>query len=138
LVIVGKGKDARRLKSKVKSKKSKVYFMGEVSDNRLWAIYKNARALIFPAEDEEFGIVPVEAMGHGVPVIAYASGGVVETVVEGKTGVFFDELSVDSLIKAIEPSSHRAIEPLACKKQARKFSKEKFARKIKKFVLDKL
>jgi glycosyltransferase involved in cell wall biosynthesis len=121
---------------------SKVEFLGEVSDEEKFELMRNATAFIFAGEDEDFGIVPVEAMGSGTPVIAYKSGGVKETVVEGNpsagsgqgTGVFFDELSRESLIGAIRKFEKTKILPDDCRKQAEKFGKERFIKEIKKFV----
>ena len=96
---------------------------------------RNAKAFIFASEDEDFGITPVEAMSVGIPVIAYRSGGVVESVLQGKTGVFFDELTVDSLSKAIIRFSKDT--PYARSifvKQAQRFSKERFKKEVEEFV----
>src|SRR5258708_8849200 len=86
-----------------------VEFVGEVTDEEKYVLMKNAKAFIFASEDEDFGIVPVEAMSCGTPVIAHFSSGVKETVVDGTTGVFFKELTVDSLIDAIELFTHLPI-----------------------------
>ncbi len=111
-----------------------IEFIGEVSEKELVNLYKGAEALLFPSEYEDFGIIPVEAMAQGVPVVAYRSGGVKETVIDGKTGVFFDELSADSLTKAISRLSKLKIKMDDCKKQARKFGKERFKNEIKEFI----
>lgn len=79
-----------------------VTFLGSVTDQELHELYAGASVLLYPVEDEDFGIVPIEAMGHGVPVIAHASGGPLETIIEGKTGVFFEELTTAGLIAAIK------------------------------------
>lgn len=134
LVIVGKGREESYLKQIANSQQSTVEFWGEVPDEKLPEVYSNAKALIFPAEDEEFGIVPVEAMGYGVTVIALRSGGVPETVVEGKTGIFFDTLSVDSLVDALKSFEKLSFNPEECRKQAEKFSKEEFANSMVEFV----
>lgn len=107
-----------------------IQFLGEIADEEKLAIMKNAKAFIFAAEDEDFGIVPVEAMSVGTPVIAYKSGGVLETVVEGKTGIFFDQLTVESLIDAIKKFEKMKIKPEECGKQAKQFSKKRFIREI--------
>ncbi len=75
-------------------------------------------------------------MAAGTPVIAYRSGGVKETVIEGKTGIFFDELTVESLTKAMKQFSSLTINPDACIKQAGKFSKQRFMRLISSSVDD--
>lgn len=135
LKIVGKGREEEYLKSIAGPT---IEFLGEVPDEKLGEVYAGAKALIFPAQDEEFGIVPVEAMAYGVPVTAYKSGGVKETVIEGKTGVFFDELTVNSLIKSIEQLNNRTIEQSDCINQARKFSQDRFKKQIKAFINQKL
>lgn len=134
LVIVGTGVDEERLKSAVDTTKSGVTFLGEVSDEKLNDLYKNAKAFLFTAEDEEFGIAPVEAMGYGLPVIAYRSGGVQETVVEGKTGMFFDTLSPESLEETIKTFEKKKFKKDIIVKRAKEFSKERFKKKINNFV----
>ncbi len=111
-----------------------VEFLGEISDEELTNLYAGCKAVIFPAVDEDFGIVPVEAMSFGKPVIAFRSGGVVETVVDGKTGVFFDKPTTDSLIAAIKKLDTIKIKGEDCIKQANKFSKDVFKAKIVEFV----
>jgi len=119
---------------KSSSLKSKVEFLGEVSDEEKMELMRNAKAFIFAGEDEDFGIVPVEAMGSGTPVIAYKSGGVKETVVEGDTGVFFEELTVESLKKAIQKFEGMKFDPEVCMRQAEKFGKERFVKEIQEFI----
>ncbi len=109
---------------------STVEFVGEVSDAEKVALMKDAKAFFFAGEDEDFGIVPVEAMGVGTPVIAYRSGGVKETVLEDKTGVFFDELTVASVIRAIKKFKTMNIKSQDCIKQAEKFNRKHFEEKI--------
>jgi glycosyltransferase involved in cell wall biosynthesis len=94
-----------------------------------------AKAFIFPSEDEDFGIVPVEAMACGTPVIAYRSGGVVETVTDGKTGMFFNELSAPSLIVAINTfTKQKQRWSAACVLQAQRFEKNRFQEEIRKVI----
>ncbi len=114
--------------------RSSIEFLGEVSDEEKLQLMKGAKAFIFAAEDEDFGIVPVEAMGQGIPVIAYRSGGVLETVVDGKTGVFFDELTVESLKSALKKFEKMQISKEACYNQAKKFGKEEFVKKINNII----
>lgn len=136
LVVVGKGPEEKYLKSIAGET---IKFLGEVPDEELPSIYQKAKALIFPALEEDFGIVPVEAMGYGKPVIALRNGGVMETVADGKTGLFFDKPEVKSLIEAIKRfeqiKDQFRIED--CLNQAQKFSKEIFKEKIKDFLTDK-
>jgi glycosyltransferase involved in cell wall biosynthesis len=114
-----------------------VVFHGAVTDEKLHALYAEAKALLYPVEDEDFGIVPVEAMGHGVPVIAHASGGPKETVVAEKTGLFFDDLSVVGLKKAIstfEKFEDKKFKAKAINVYAQQFSKQRFKNEIEQLV----
>lgn len=115
-------------------KRPLIEFVGEVSDEEKWELMSGAKAYINASEDEDFGILPVEAMAAGIPVIAYRSGGVKETVVEGKTGLFFDELSVQSLVNVIKQFEKTKIDPKECQKRATQFSKERFEKEIMQFI----
>lgn len=120
--------DSSRLRS------NNIEFVGEVSEEEKYELMKNAKAYLFAAADEDFGITPVEAMSYGTPVIAYKGGGVLETVIDGKTGVFFDELTEKSLLEAIKKLEKLKIIAEDCKKQGQKFSKERFKTQIQMFV----
>ena len=111
-----------------------VEFLGQVTDKELARLYKGARAFLALAKDEDFGITPVEAMSVGAPVIAYNGGGYKETVLQGKTGLLFDEYTADGLIKAIKQFEKMDVNSEDCIKQAEKFSKERFKREILNFV----
>lgn len=119
--------------------KGKVEFLGHVTDEELVNLYSGAKAFFALAADEDFGITPVEAMLCGTPVIAYHGGGYKETVIDGKTGIFFHELSVSSLVHAIKKFEklrqvqHDKMRE-ECKNQAEKFSKERFKKEIQVFV----
>ena len=126
---------ARPPKSAGRRWRPAVEFLDEVTDKEKWELYRGAKAFIFPSEFEDFGIMPVEAMAVGTPVIALRSGGVRESIIEGKTGVFFDEPEVDSLVKAIKRFEKMKIKPQDCINQAKKFSKERFKREIEQFIL---
>ncbi|MBI2029808.1 glycosyltransferase [Candidatus Gottesmanbacteria bacterium] len=134
LKIVGKGRDEGFLKSLVTSQMSHIEFLGEVSDEELEKVYSGAKALIFPSQDEEFGIVSVEAQSRGVPVIGLRSGGIPETLIDGKTGILFDDLTVESLVSAINKLERTKINPQDCIRNAKKFSKERFENEIKDFI----
>lgn len=112
----------------------KTQLLGEVSDAELGRLYKNAKFLLFPAEDEDFGMVPVEAMGYGVPVIAHRSGGPLESIVEGKTGLFFNEFSSESLAKAIKKAQKIEWDRAKIHKHALEFGEKEFIQKIRTFV----
>jgi glycosyltransferase involved in cell wall biosynthesis len=98
LVIIGEGPEIKRLKAMAGPT---VQFLGRTPFQILKQKMAQCRALVFPGE-EDFGMVPVEVMASGRPVIAYGSGGALETVVDGETGILFDEQSVDALIDAVE------------------------------------
>ncbi|MFF8803215.1 MULTISPECIES: glycosyltransferase [unclassified Methylobacterium] len=97
--------------------------------------YARALGLIFPGE-EDFGIVPVEAMASGRPVIAYGRGGATETVVDGRTGVFFDEQSEDALIDAVARLEGLALDPAEIALHARQFNPARFERQMRQAVAE--
>lgn len=113
-----------------------VEFLGEISQGQKDQLYSQAQAFIFCSDNEDFGMVPVESMAHGCPVIAYKSGGTTETVIDGKTGVFFDELTPKSCVAAIQKFQKSQITSQNCILRAADFSTEKFISKIKKIVLE--
>lgn len=115
-----------------------IEFLGEVSEQKKWELFSGAKAYIFTSEDEDFGIMPVEAMMAGTPVIAHKSGGVLETVIDGKTGVFFNAFTVESLEEAIKKFEKTKLDPKELKDYAQKFSKERFKRELQEFVNTKL
>ena len=102
-----------------------VEFLGWQPDDRLRDWYRRCRCLVFPGE-EDFGIVPVEAQACGKPVVAYALGGILETVVENSTGVFFAEQTVDALLHAVEDCAARKWDPVEIQRNAARFSVEHF------------
>ena len=128
LVIIGTGGDSPRLK---KMAGFSVEFLGWQNEANKIAYLQNARAVIFPGE-EDFGIVPVEAMAVGKPVIAYRKGGALETVVEGITGVFFDQPTVPALIGAIRKFivTEDKFDAKTISAQAQKFSKQRFQQEM--------
>lgn len=113
---------------------SNIEFLGEVTESEKWELLKGAKGFIFPSEQEDFGIIPVEAMAVGTPVIALNQGGVKETVVEGKTGLFFNERTPESLAKAVNRFETMKFKSEDCINQAKKFSKERFKKEMLQFV----
>lgn len=114
-----------------------VEFLGEVGEQELYKLYVGAKALIYPSEQEDFGIMPLEAMSCGTPVIALNQGGVRETVIDGETGILLNQPTIDDLIAAIKRFDdiyHHSKWSDACIRQAKKFSKERFKREISHFV----
>lgn len=98
LVIVGLGRQGRSLKRKAKKN---IKFVGQVTEQELKNYYLGAKALIMPQE-EDFGIVAIEAQSLGVPVIAFKKGGAIDTVIPEKTGVFFEEQKPESIVEAVK------------------------------------
>lgn len=136
LKIVGVGRDERRLKNLAGKT---VSFLGEVSDEQLSQLSLKAKAFLFSAVDEEFGIAPVEAMGYGLPVIAFKSGGLNEYIFDGVNGFLFETLTEDSLIKKIKIFESLSFDQLlkmkiAARKKAEEFSEEKFKERILSFI----
>ncbi len=130
LVIVGDGRDRRRLE---RIAGPTITFLGRVSADRLPDLYAGCRAFIFPGV-EDFGIAPVEAMAAGRPVIAFAAGGALDTVIEGVTGVFFREPTPESLAEAVRRFEAMRFDPLAIRRYAERFDKRAFQEKIKKIA----
>ncbi len=130
LRIIGTGPEIGRLK---KLARVNIEFLGQVSDDELSRHYRGAKALIFPQE-EDFGIVPLEAMASGRPVIAYRGGGAEETIIEDKTGIFFDTQTPEAIVKAVNKFNDYKFSPARCRAQAEKFSVVRFKEEIKKAI----
>jgi glycosyltransferase involved in cell wall biosynthesis len=146
LKVYGSGPQEFYLKSIAKKNvdstgSPQVEFLGRVDDSEMGKLYSNAKAFVLAQKDEDFGMTSIESMSFGTPLISYHGGGYVESVLENKTGVFFNELTVESLAKVIknfDDSNHRSITAENCMNQAKKFSKEVFITKIKNFVNSKI
>lgn len=110
-----------------------VEFVGEVLEEEKVELMAGAKAFLALAKDEDFGMTVVEAMAAGTPIVAFKGGGYVETVTE-KTGVFFDEYNVGSLIKAMKVIKAKKFNKKDLQEQAEKFSKENFIKKMKEVV----
>jgi glycosyltransferase involved in cell wall biosynthesis len=134
LKIAGTGRAVEKLQ---KIAGPTIEFFGRVSDEELRDLYSGAQAYIFPQE-EDFGMMPLEAMACGTPVIAYGKGGALETVTSGKTGVFFDAQEPGQVIRAVRnlQSMRFASEDLF--ERAQQFSKTVFEQKIRNFVVNHL
>ncbi|WP_443739693.1 glycosyltransferase [Treponema sp.] len=134
LIVIGSGSQEKELKLLAAScKNADIKFTGRISDSEVKAYLQKCRALIFCAE-EDFGIIPVEAQACGRPIIAFGKGGALETVVNEKTGVFFEEQSVGSLVKAIEEfeklDKENTFNPKKIREHAEKFSAENFRKNL--------
>jgi glycosyltransferase involved in cell wall biosynthesis len=132
LVIIGEGKQRKYLE---KIARDNIKILGWVSDDKLGSYYAEARAFIFPADDD-FGLTIVEAMGHGVPAIAYKKGGALEIIEEGKTGEFFEaqtpEVLADGVRRFMENEGKYSRENII--NRAREFSKDKFKIELEEFI----
>ena len=126
LKVIGSGRGARNLAGVADEQTT---FLGFVEEGRLAEIIAGARALLFPGE-EDFGIVPVEVQAAGVPVIAYGRGGARDTVVDGVTGVLYDEPGVDGLCGAIERFERMSFDSAEIRRRAATFGPERFRREM--------
>jgi glycosyltransferase involved in cell wall biosynthesis len=122
LTVVGDGPDMARLRARAAAN---VQFLGSVDDNTLRDLYRSARAVVLPGE-EDFGIVPVEAMACGRPAVALSRGGTLDTVVHGRTGLLVDELSVDAFADAMRAIERTAFDPAEIRTHAEQFDTSRF------------
>jgi len=140
LKIIGEGPEFKKLKQ-LAGPSVKLVGALPPRDPRVAQYLAQSKALIFPQE-EDFGIVPLEAMVSGKPVIAFRAGGALETVQENVTGVFFDRQNVDSLVRAVKDfelkSSQNFFDPFKIHEYALKFRKEAFEGRVKEYILQKL
>lgn len=130
LVIIGDGPERENLE---KIAGSTITFLGRQPDEVVRKYMRECKALLFPGL-EDFGIVPVEAEACGRPVICYGKGGVLDTVINGVTGVYFEEQTVDSLKEAILKFESMHFDKETIRKHALKFDEAEFQKKIKEFV----
>ncbi len=136
LVVIGDGPDVRRLhaaRRRDPQAELHVTLLGWQPDAIVHDHYRRASALLFPGE-EDFGIVPVEAQGHGCPVVALGAGGATETVSDGVTGVLYSDPSAAGLAAAIERHERTRYDPAVLNAHARRFSAERFAAEMRQVV----
>jgi len=132
LIVIGEGSERGRLE---KMAGPSITFLGSQPQAVLRDHYRRCRALIFPGI-EDFGITPLEAQASGRPVVAYRAGGVLETVKEHETGIFFDDPTSESLIAAVErlEASLGEFSPQLCRKNADHFSAERFRDEFRSYL----
>ena len=130
LIVAGSGRDRERLEAIAGPS---VQFVGRVPDEDLPDLMARCKAFIFPGL-EDFGITPLQAQAAGRPVIAFRGGGSLDTVIEGKTGVFFDEQTVESLVGALARLDGIAFEARACRENAARFGADVFRRNLAGFI----
>jgi glycosyltransferase involved in cell wall biosynthesis len=130
LKIVGGGRDKQALQ---RIAGPTVEFLGRVSDEDIRRLYAECKAFIFPGE-EDFGLTPIEAQASGRPVIAYGAGGALETVIEGQTGCFFRQPTVESLIDALSGFEPGGWDSPAIRRNAERFDNSVFKSQLAGFV----
>lgn len=130
LLVFGDGRDRMALE---RMAGPTVTFLGRVPDEELARLYAGARAFIFPGL-EDFGIAPLEAQAAGRPVIAFAGGGALETVVPQRTGEFFGAQTVESLKQVLASFDPTAYDPGACRSNAEQFREERFVDELRCFI----
>jgi len=133
LVIVGDGRDRDSLQALAKSN---IKFLGHVPDDEIGDYFARCRAFILPGQ-EDFCIAPVEAQAAGRPVIAYAAGGALDTVMEGVTGAFFHEQTPEALMQAVKEFDETDHDPAVIRRHAERFDKQVFKERLSEFIAEK-
>ena len=130
LIIIGDGPDRVELEKRAKSN---IRFLGRLPDEEVGQYYAKCHAFIFPGE-EDFGITPLEANAAGRPVIAFQKGGALDTVIDGKTGVFFEEQTLESLKEAVIRSTNIQWDKGLLRRHAETFSEAVFRDNLTKLL----
>jgi glycosyltransferase involved in cell wall biosynthesis len=130
LKVIGRGPELNRLK---KMAGENIEFLGRISDEELAEYYANCRAFLFPQE-EDFGIVAIEAMASGRPIIAFNGGDIPEHMENGKMGIFFNKQTPEAIIEAVEKFKDSDYDPEYIRSKVLKFDKEKFKTRIMEYV----
>jgi glycosyltransferase involved in cell wall biosynthesis len=134
LVIAGDGRDRPRLETQAGPN---VTFLGRVPDEDLPELFARCRTYVLPGV-EDFGIAPLQAQAAGRPVIARGAGGALDSVVEGETGVFFDQPTPEALATTVRAFDPDAIDPRACVQNAARFDASVFRRRLMQLVEEKV
>lgn len=130
LVIAGEGRDRKALEQLAKPN---VEFLGRLPWDKVVDLMANCKAFVFPGY-EDFGITPVEAQSAGRPVIAYAAGGALDTVIDGKTGIYFKQQTVNSLIEAVHQLEKTTFNTEIIRQHALNFSTDRFKNELKSWI----
>jgi len=130
LIVFGEGRDRLRLQ---RLAGPTVQFVGRVSEEKLRELYLGCRAFLFPSE-EDLGIAPIEAMACGRPVIAYAAGGALETVVPGHTGLYFSPQQPDALARVLTGFHDDDFDPVSIRGHAAQFDTVIFQERVAAYV----
>ncbi len=134
LKIIGRGPEMKRLK---KLAGPTIEFLGRVPEEDLPRYYAECRGFVFPQE-EDFGIVAIEAMASGRPLIAYRGGDIVEHMEEGKMGVYFDTQTAEAIVSAVTTFDEKRFDPEYIRSKALRFDKERFKATMKDYVTNAL
>jgi len=130
LKIIGRGSEMKKLQ---KMAGSNIQFLGRVEDEDLPKYYAECKAFVFPQE-EDFGIVAIEAMASGRPLIAYRGGDIVEHMEDGKTGIFFDNQNAEDIVKAVKKFNDKDYDGNYIRSKSINFDRKIFKRKIKEYI----
>ena len=135
LIILGDGPDSEKVK-KICTLAKNIEYIGYQNKQVLMDTIGRAKAFVFAAE-EDFGIIPVEAQSLGTPVIAYGVGGSTETVIANKTGLFFQEQTIDSIKDAVERFEQKedSFDPSHIAEHSKKFSQERFKEEFNNYAI---
>lgn len=134
LKVFGVGPELANLK---KMARKNIEFLGFVDDQTRTALFQEAKAFIHP-QIEDFGITPVESMASGTPVIAYAKGGAKETVIAGRTGLFFNEQRWEEIADLVIRFKDEMFDPKTIHQYSQKFSEQSFQEQISDYIYNKL
>jgi glycosyltransferase involved in cell wall biosynthesis len=130
LTVIGKGPDHERLR---RLAGSTVAFLTAIPDEQMADYFAHAEAFLFPGIDD-FGVVAVEALAAGTPVIAYKGGGALDYITEGETGVFFTEQTVDSMCQALQECGRMKFDHHLIRRRSERFSPERFTTDLQTFI----
>jgi len=128
--VFGDGRDRERLQALAGPN---VEFLGQIGEEQRRDLFASCRAFVFPGE-EDFGITPLEAMSAGRPVIAYAAGGALETVIEGVTGRFFHQQSAAAIAAAVAAARQDSYDPAVIRSHAEGFSRDVFLARMREVI----